>query len=598
MPQKDYKSYIADLFNIAEVVCLDARKNAVNVGSIFRSSGLLLLILPLSVGLAFCFPSGPPATAESPAVLASTFAPVLHFTRDEKFYPTSVEYLISSSVLKRRLPDGSSVVVDLAPTLNSPGTYASSDLFLDNKLGTFEAIATDYSSKANSIGYYAYVHIVSSGSSTVIQYWLFYAYNNGPMNNHQGDIEVIEIFLDSSGNLQKALFSQHGAGENAAWGDVEKTDNHPVVYVSQGSHANYFRSYQGRIGIENDIVGSDGITIKPDDLNLVILGSQSWLDFAGRWGYWGTDEEVGLGRAGPLGPVQNQEGIRWAQPQAYLDSTFAVNGNYFILAWLAANFLLLFLIYLAIRGVWKVAGIVRLRKKSGLLVKKFLKSRGSLGLILGIVAILITVVALFLPWYTITAASEEEPLAQQGGVTLMTIDGINGMQVNLFLGTGGDSTSGYTSLFFMQIPFAIIIGVGLVFLALDVIGVKSGKSLGTKFILGAITSLLPFILIFVFIMGLPSFLPFASSLVPGQTFPPQVEDMVGAIAGNPVYGTTSQQFPIVGATTVNWGFGIGAYLFVVAAVIRIIAGFIARSTPELQEKPARPPETPPLPPPP
>jgi hypothetical protein len=417
------------------------------------------------------------------------------------------------------------------------------------------------------------------------------------MNNHQGDIEVVEIFLDNSGSPQKALFSQHGAGENAAWSDAEKSDNHPVVYVAQGSHANYFRSYQGRIGIENDIVGSDGITIKPDDLNLVILDSQSWLNFAGRWGYWGTDEEAAMGRAGPLGPVQNQDGIRWAQPQEYLDSTFAVSGNYFILAWLAANFLLLFLIYLVIRGAWKVFGIVRLRRKSGLLVKKFLKSRGSLGLILGIVAILITVVALFLPWYTIMASSEEGPLAQQGGVTLMTIDGINGMQVNLFLGAGGDSTSGYSSLFSLQIPFVIIIGAGLVFLVLDVIGVKSGKSIGLKFILGAVTSLLPFVLILVFIMILPSFLPFASSLVPGQTLPFQVEGMVGTIAGNPVYGTTTQQFPTVGATTVNWGFGIGAYLFVVAAVIRIIAGFMARSTPELQEKPAPPPETPPSPPP-
>ena len=178
----------------------------------------------------------------------------------------------------------------------------------------------------------------------------------------------------------------------------------------------------------------------------------------------------------------------------------------------------------------------------------------------------------------------------------MTIDGINGIQINLFLGAG-DSASGYSSLFFLQVPFAIIIGAGLVFLALDVIGVKSGKSIGLKFILGAVTSLLPFVLILVFIVILPSFLPFASSLVPGQTLPSQVEDMVGTIAGNPVYGTTTQQFPIVGATTVNWGFGIGAYLFVVAAVIRIIAGFMARSTPELQEKPAPPPETPPSPPP-
>jgi hypothetical protein len=195
------------------------------------------------------------------------------------------------------------------------------------------------------------------------------------------------------------------------------------------------------------------------------------------------------------------------------------------------------------------------------------------------------VIALFLPWYTISASSETGPLANQGGVTLMNIDGVNGIQVNLFLGPSGDSTSGYSSLFALQIPFAILIAVGLVLLALDVVGVKNGKSLGFKFMLGAITSLLPFILIFIFINQLPLFLPWASQLVPGQGIPPQLDMMVRTIAGNPMTGTTSQQFPIVGITTVNWGFGVGAYIFVAAAVVRIIAGAIMRSSPELKEKP-------------
>lgn len=568
------------------------------------SSRLFLLGLLLSIILMICLSPGSSVNAQTPEQQASTFAPVLHFTQGEKFYPASVDYIIGSSVLKQRFSDGSNATVDAAPTPDTLGTYAGSDLFLDNKLGTLDAIAADYASRASSIGYYAYVHIFNSGTSTVIQYWLFYAYNNGPLNDHQGDIEVVEIFLDSSGTPVKALYSQHGAGENAAWGDVEKTDNHPVVYVAQGSHANYFRPYQGKIGIENDIVGSNGITIMPNDLQLVIIdvnNPPSWLGFNGRWGYWGTDQDVALGRAGPLGPVQNQNGVRWADPESYLSSTFSVGGTYFILAWLVANLLLLFVIYVVIRASWKIVGIVRLHRKGGLRVKKFLKGRGSIGLAVGIVAILIMVVALFLPWYTITASSNVGPLAKQGGVTLMTIDGINGMQVNLFTGPGGDSTSGYSSLFFMQIPFAILIAVGIVLLVLDVIGVKSGKNIGRKFMLGAITSLLPFILIFIFMTQLPSFLPWASALVPGQTMPPQLNTMVSAIAGNPVSGTTSAQFDIIGTTTVSWGFGIGAYLFLAAAVIRIAAGYIMESAPELEQKPAPPPpqdKTASLPPPP
>jgi len=527
------------------------------------------------------------ARAQTSAGLASMFAPVLHFTSGERFYPTSVDYLIGSSVLKGRLANGSSVLITPTPSNSTLGNYNSST-YLESKLGTFDAIAADYSTKMSGLGYFSYLHVVNSTSQIVLQYWLFYAYNNGPLNNHQGDLEVVEVFLDSSGNPLRAVYSQHGAGENAAWSDVGKVDTHPVVYVAQGSHANYFRPYQGKIGVEDDIVGSNGRTLMPTDLPLVALGEegnhpadQSWLDYPGRWGYVGTLEQVSLGEAGPPGPVFNQNGVRWSQPQAYLNSTLAVNNNYFILAFLAAYFLLIFAAYLAIRGASKVVAILRLHRREGLRVKKLLKSRSLLGLILGAGSILIMVAGLFLPWYSITASSQAGPLAGQGDVTLLNLDGIHGMQVNLFLGTGSDSTSGFTSLFFLQIPFGILIAVGAVLLALDVIGVKSGKILARKFILGAISSLTPFILILIFITQLPTFIPFASSLIPGQTLPSQFASMVNAIAGSPVSGTSTQAFPVVGSTRVNWGFGLGAYLFLVAAVVRIIGGFIIRTTPEL-----------------
>jgi amino acid transporter len=163
--------------------------------------------------------------------------------------------------------------------------------------------------------------------------------------------------------------------------------------------------------------------------------------------------------------------------------------------------------------------------------------------------------------------------------------------------SAGESTSGFSNLFSAQLPLAMIFLAGVLLLALDIVGVKSGKKLGNKFIFSAIISLLPFILIFIFIMMLPSFLPWASALVPGQQVPPQVETMVRKVAGNPVYGADSQVLPVVGTTTVSWGFGIGAYLFLVAAIIRIVAGFMMRTTPELQQQTALP-SAQPMPPPP
>jgi hypothetical protein len=273
-----------------------------------------------------------------------------------------------------------------------------------------------------------------------------------------------------------------------------------------------------------------------------------------------------------------------------LGSTFQVGGTYFILALLVANFLLLFVIYIVARGAWKGWCIVKLKRKGGLLVGRFLKGRGGIGLMLGIAAILVTLVALFLPWYTITASSQIGPLAQEGGATLMTMDGIHGLTVNMFVGAGdSDSTSGYTSLFSTQMPFAIAFGAGIVLLALDVLGVKSGKSLGKKLITGIIGSLLPLIIIVLFISQLSALVPLAAGLFPGQSIPASVENMIGSIAASPLQGTTSELFPIVGTTTVTWGLGIGAYLFLVAAVLKLIGGLIMYTTPELQQKNLPPP---------
>jgi hypothetical protein len=199
-----------------------------------------------------------------------------------------------------------------------------------------------------------------------------------------------------------------------------------------------------------------------------------------------------------------------------------------------------------------------------------------IGSLLGLGAIVLTIVGLFLPWYSISASSQNGLLAQQGGVTLLKIDGINGIQVNLFTGTGADSTSGYASLFSLAIPFAILIAVGAIMLGLDIIGVRTGKSLGLKFITKAIGFLLPFVFIFLFINQLPSFLPFAAGLLPGQSILPQMDSLVRTVASNPIAGSTTTTFPIIGATSVAWGYEIGAYLFLGAAILTIIGGVLIR----------------------
>src|SRR5712691_966269 len=101
----------------------------------------LLAILTLTLPSLACVSLLPhSALAQTSGAQASRFSPVLHFTSGEKFYPTSVDYLIQSSVVKERLSNDSSVLITPSPSNSTLGNY-NSTTYLENKLGTLDAIA-------------------------------------------------------------------------------------------------------------------------------------------------------------------------------------------------------------------------------------------------------------------------------------------------------------------------------------------------------------------------------------------------------------------------------------------------------------------------
>lgn len=87
-----------------------------------------------------------------------------------------------------------------------------------------------------------------------IQYWFVFLYNDWKAP-HEGDWENIVVYLrlsDNSTNEPEPIacaYSAHHGGYRLGWRYVEKVDGdgnrtdsgtHPVVYVANGSHANYF----------------------------------------------------------------------------------------------------------------------------------------------------------------------------------------------------------------------------------------------------------------------------------------------------------------------------------------------------------------------
>jgi len=103
-------------------------------------------------------------------------------------------------------------------------------------------------------GYAYHGRVARQGGWTVLQYWLFYPFNDWRSgffgaNDHEADWEKVHVYLAQTpdGELRPewVTYASHNYfGDNLRrrWDDpeVEKVGEHPVVYVAAGSHASYY----------------------------------------------------------------------------------------------------------------------------------------------------------------------------------------------------------------------------------------------------------------------------------------------------------------------------------------------------------------------
>jgi hypothetical protein len=215
----------------------------------------------------------------------------------------------------------------------------------------------------------------------VLQYWLFYAFNNWRsgyfgVNDHESDWEVVSIYLYESADgefmPEWAAYSSHdfsGDDLRRRWDDpvLEKSGEHAVVYVGAGSHANYFSAgeYQAEIELPFlspmarlsnwagalwrritgnaqdhsdsvalpldiwripfvDYARGDGVSVGPGgdqpwDRPRLLEPAPAWAcSYAGLWGLY-THDPI-LGENAPSGPRYNPDGsVRrsWCDPPGW-----------------------------------------------------------------------------------------------------------------------------------------------------------------------------------------------------------------------------------------------------------------------------------------
>ncbi|MCW4034342.1 MAG: Vps62-related protein [Candidatus Bathyarchaeota archaeon] len=512
--------------------------------------------------------------------LASLYAPVMHFADGEKFYPTDANYHIQNSELYRKTED-SNILTEASPTATSIAQYTTEDYFLNNTLGSGNQIAQDYQQKRQSYGDKIYAHVTRQSGSIVVQYWFFYAYNPGSLNQHQGDWEMIEIVLDSNETPQYGAYSQHNSGQKAEWTDIETTDEtHPHVYVALGSHASYFNQYQGRVGTESDTVGN-AYTLAPEDYEVVILGekgaenhpdSQDWLEFGGRWGNWAELADIIVGGAGPSGPGQGENEYKWTNPVSWANEREVVDQSWFTISMVVYFIPHIIIAILGIVAAYKIYKIIKRKKEGKLNLLKILRSKAAIGVILGIVGIVVYFAGLFMPWYIVSGDIQTSVISTTGQTEIVLIDGIKGLRINMLQGD-----QGLTPVFGIGIPFGLLFIASVVLNILTIIGVEKAKSLSKTYIISGITSLLPVIIIILLIFGLVGLVTqFAGAVGGGGQTPIQITEIASAMSSSPFGGEFSDTIDTYGTINVTWGLAIGSYLFIAAAAIKIVAGILIR----------------------
>ena len=530
--------------------------------SVILALALLFLMVPVS----------PPCSGQvDPEVLINRFSPDLYLHPDEVFYPVAVEYFVENSHLKHADVEG---VIEENPTTASISSYRNPEdnYYLDNTLGTINDRGIERAFKRDAPRPTVYARAISTDRGWAVQYWFFYVFNQGPLNTHEGDWEMITVYTNSNGVPRSAAYSNHLSGVAAQWDLVNTRDRHPNVYVALGSHANYFRQYQGKLGMAADIMSASGTVLTSEDYDIVVLNNQPWLDFAGYWGDFGSEDSGVKGERGPHGPMYIQEGSPWNNPQTWSNSMREVNESNLRREWLIHNLFIILLSFMVLGLLVQVFLKLRQKKKQGTLGPKLLPffysgdPKRNMGMVIGVAALLLAVAAFFLPWYSMSINVPSGGYSTGGEIEIMRLSGVHGLQFSRL-----EPSNGLIQVFGMPVAFGWLLLFSLFTFIFSTLGIRESGKMGRKFMSRGMKTFVPVFIIIAFIVSL-------ASIVSSLAAPQEVVSIVDIISSRPLGGTTTERIGDYGTATISWGPGIGFYLLIAAALLLIVSGIVVASS--------------------
>jgi hypothetical protein len=292
---------------LTDIACLDPSGDTTT--SLAQASTSVVLQDGETVTCTFTHRALGPLPTATTLALARTYAPVLRLSAGEPYRPLRLEdYLSVSTLHSGTSPHGP--LLQAHPTLFSLPTTAGSS-YLDVTGADPNSHASRYPAIERQLGashpratvYFRVVNQPAKGR-TAIEYWFMYLYNDF-YDKHEADWEGVTVFLQGTSPFGVS-YSAHQGRRWSPWAQ-QSTQNstHPIVYVAEGSHANY--SARGRYSIRvcwtlqgrrhcaltprADIASGTGAKLAPSGYDLQQLGGARYT------GDWGSGNYIlGIGR--------------------------------------------------------------------------------------------------------------------------------------------------------------------------------------------------------------------------------------------------------------------------------------------------------------
>ena len=262
----------------------------------------------------------PPPPLDSPQRhLAERFQPELVLHRRDGFWPVAVSTIFAmqdrrartcrrSDVAGRELCLRLSGAADL-PWSGGEGEWIEFPAADDRSKEQAELMVDALGSEdpARSSREYFLVSGGEGGERPVsVQYWFFYTFNYQPLGSvakrfragyHEGDFESVGVVLSARTHQPRYVYMARHADEGRVfvWDEeaLERSGEHPTVYVAQGSHASYESCspqarFQAKRGLIDDRPACDEreqLHIAPESTPLTDLSRVSWGCWRGLFGH-------------------------------------------------------------------------------------------------------------------------------------------------------------------------------------------------------------------------------------------------------------------------------------------------------------------------